>query len=30
MIIAKSDYNKSLGFDISNKLLKEGLDFFKE
>lgn len=28
--VAETDYNKSLGFDISNKLVKEGLDFFKE
>ena len=28
--VAETDYDKSLGFDISNKLVKEGLDFFKE
>lgn len=28
--VAETDYNKSLGFDISNKLLREELDFFKE
>lgn len=28
--VAETDYNRSLGFDISNKLLREELDFFKE
>lgn len=28
--VAETDYDKPLGFDISNKLVKEGLDFFKE